>query len=141
MTNAIPFDEWLDEQGDNVRLAMCDGHPETLILVDTTTMYVYKYVPAENQDDARDMLREFLSKIGPSNAAREFVQHEVQDILDKPLDFKTTLASKFKAQDAQLQERIRHEVLMNRDIIDDERFIYRMRDLGIEVTDENGDGI
>ena len=137
MTNAVPFDEWLNGQGDDVRVTMCDGHPETLILVDTTTMYVYKYVPAENQDDARGMLREFLNKIGPSNAAREFVQHEVQDILDKPLDFKTTLAPKFKSQDAQLQERIRHAVLMTRDILDDERFICRMRELGIKVTDEN----
>lgn len=60
MTNAIPFGDWLDEQGDDVRLAMCEGHPETLILVDTTTMYVYKYVPAKNQDGARKMIGEFL---------------------------------------------------------------------------------
>ena len=49
MTKAIPFGDWLDEQGDDVRLAMCEGHPETLILVDTTNMGVYKYVPAERQ--------------------------------------------------------------------------------------------
>jgi hypothetical protein len=59
MTNAIPFGDWLDEQGDDVRLAMCEGHPETLILVDTTNMNVYKYVPAENQD-AREMMDELL---------------------------------------------------------------------------------
>ena len=62
MSNAIPFGDWLDEQGDDVRLAMCDGHPETLILVDTTNMGVYKYVPAENQDGAREETREFLIK-------------------------------------------------------------------------------
>ena len=59
MTNAIPFGDWLEEQGDDVRLAMCEGHPETLILVDTTNMNVYKYVPAENQD-AREMMDELL---------------------------------------------------------------------------------
>lgn len=54
MTNAIPFGDWLDEQGDDVRLAMCEGHPETLILVDTTDMSVYKYVPAGDQDGAHE---------------------------------------------------------------------------------------
>lgn len=57
---AIPFGNWLDEQGDDVRLAMCEGHPETLILVDTTDMRVYKYVPAESQDGAREMMGELL---------------------------------------------------------------------------------
>lgn len=59
MTNAIPFGDWLDEQGDDVRLVMCEGHPETLILVDTTNMNVYKYVPAENQD-ARETMEELM---------------------------------------------------------------------------------
>ena len=62
MTNAIPFDDWLDEQGNDVLLAMCEGHPATLILVDTINMCVYKYVPAENQDGARDAMSEFLRK-------------------------------------------------------------------------------
>lgn len=62
MTNAIPFGDWLKEQGDDVRLAMCDGHPEMLILVDTTDMGVYKYVPAKNQDDAREAMSELLRK-------------------------------------------------------------------------------
>lgn len=65
MTNAIPFGDWLDEQGDDVRLVMCDGHPETLILVDTTNMSVYRYVPAENQDSACETMREFLIKRMP----------------------------------------------------------------------------
>lgn len=65
MTNAIPFGDWLDEQGDDVRLAMCEGHPETLILVDTTNMSVYKYVPAESQDGACETMREFLIKRMP----------------------------------------------------------------------------
>lgn len=65
MTNAIPFSDWLDEQGDDVRLVMCEGHPETLILVDTTDMSVYKYVPAENQDGACETMREFLIKRMP----------------------------------------------------------------------------
>lgn len=55
MTKAIPFGDWLDEQGDDVRLAMCEGHPETLILVDTTNMGVYKYVVAESQDGVREV--------------------------------------------------------------------------------------
>ena len=50
MTNEIPFGDWLNEQGDDVRLAVCEGHPETLILVDTINMNVYKYVLAKNQD-------------------------------------------------------------------------------------------
>ena len=62
MTNAIPFSEWLDEQGNDIRLAMCEGHPETLILVDTTTMCVYKYVPAESQDGVREATVEFLMR-------------------------------------------------------------------------------
>lgn len=62
MTNAIPFDDWLDEQGDDVRLVMCEGHPETFILVDTTDMSVYKYVPSDIQDGVRDKTREFLKK-------------------------------------------------------------------------------
>lgn len=62
MTSAIPFGNWLGEQGDDVRLAMCEGHPETLILVDTTNMRVYKYVPAMNQDGARETMNEFLRK-------------------------------------------------------------------------------
>lgn len=62
MANVIPFDDWLDEQGDDVRLAMCEGHPETLILVDTTNMNVYKYVPSEIQDGVREEMREFLKK-------------------------------------------------------------------------------
>lgn len=60
MTKAIPFGDWIDEQGDDVRLAMCEGHPETLILVDMTNMGVYKYVPAENQDGAREALGELM---------------------------------------------------------------------------------
>ena len=62
MTNVIPFGDWLDEQGDDVRLAMCEGHPEALILVDTTNMGVYKYVAAESQDGAREATSEFLRK-------------------------------------------------------------------------------
>lgn len=104
MTNAIPFDEWLNEQGDNVRIAMCDGHPETLIIVDMTTMHVYKYMLAENQDDTRNIIREFLSKIGPSNAVREFVQHEIQYIHEKQSDFEVTKASELKAENIKLQK-------------------------------------
>lgn len=121
MTNEIPFDEWLNEQGDNVRLAMCDGHPETLILVDMNTMSVYKYVPAENQDDAREKIHEFLSKLGPSNITREVVQH------DNPLDFKVTKASDLKAEDVWLQERILHELLITRDIVGLDKQLLRTR--------------
>lgn len=60
MTKAIPFVDWLDEQGDDVRLAMCEGHPETLILVDTANMSVYKYVPAKSQDCVRKLTSKFL---------------------------------------------------------------------------------
>lgn len=62
MTKAIPFVDWLDEQEDDVRLAMCEGHPETLILVDTTNMGVYKYVPAKSQDGVRKLASKFLMK-------------------------------------------------------------------------------
>lgn len=62
MTNTIPFGDWLDEQGDDVRLTMCEGHPETLILVDMTNLGVYKYMPAESQDGAREMMGELLRK-------------------------------------------------------------------------------
>lgn len=65
MPNEIPFDEWLNEQGDDVRVAMCDCHPETLILVDTKTLYIYKYVQAENHDDAADLLRKFIKNRMP----------------------------------------------------------------------------
>ena len=62
MTKAIPFGDWLDEQGDDVRLAMCEGHPDTLLLVDTTNMGVYKYVASESQDGVREATGEFLRK-------------------------------------------------------------------------------
>jgi len=62
MTNTIPFDDWLDEQGDDVRLVMCEGHPETFILVDTTDMSIYKYALSDIQDGVRDETREFLKK-------------------------------------------------------------------------------
>lgn len=50
MSNAIPFEDWLDKQGDDVFLAMCDGHPSTIILVDKTDFAVYRYTndKAEN---------------------------------------------------------------------------------------------
>ncbi len=67
MTNAIPFGDWLDEQGDNVRLTLCDGHPETLILVDMTDMNVYRYVIDKDMD-------------GLSEAMGELMRMRVQDL-------------------------------------------------------------
>lgn len=60
MTNAILFEDWLKEQGDDVRLVMCEGHPETLILVDTINFAVYRYVPAVSQDGAREAMEELM---------------------------------------------------------------------------------
>lgn len=65
MSSAVQLEDWLNEQGDDVRLAMCEGHPETLILVDTTDVRVYKYVPAESQYGACEMMGEFLRKRMP----------------------------------------------------------------------------
>ena len=98
---AIPFSDWLNKQGNNIQLDMCEGHPETLILVDMTNMHVYKYVPAENQNDTRDIMREFLSKIGPSNEVRDFVQYEMHDA---KLNLKETRMSELKAENAKLKE-------------------------------------
>lgn len=60
MTNAIPFGDWLEEQGDDVRLAMCEGHPETLILVDKTDMSVYRYIIDKDMDGLSEAMDELL---------------------------------------------------------------------------------
>ena len=43
MSNAIPFGDWLREQGDSVFVAFGNGHPNVLILVDKTDLAVYRY--------------------------------------------------------------------------------------------------
>ena len=58
MSDAMPFGEWLEGQGDDVRLAMCDGHPNVLILVDRTNLAVYRYVLATNQEGVSEELCE-----------------------------------------------------------------------------------
>lgn len=60
MTNEIPFGDWLDEQGDDALLAMCEGHPETLILVDTTNMVVYKYTVDRDVDGLNETMNELM---------------------------------------------------------------------------------
>ena len=64
MSNAIPFEDWLDKQGDDVFLAMCDGHPSTIILIDKTDFAVYRYTndKAEN-DRLRELVEDMLSCI------------------------------------------------------------------------------
>lgn len=64
MSNAIPFEDWLDKQGDDVFLAMCDGHPSTIILVDKTDFAVYKYTndKAENAK-LRDAVMDMYAQI------------------------------------------------------------------------------
>lgn len=101
MTNAIPLEDWLNEQGDNSRLVMCDCHPETLILVDMTNMYVYKYLPADNQDGARETMLEFLSKLGPSNEMRKCASNIMHN---GQLDFKVTETSELAEENAKLRE-------------------------------------
>ena len=58
MSNAIPFEDWLDKQGDDVFLAMCDGHPSTLILVDKIELAVYRYNICKDKDGLNDAMRE-----------------------------------------------------------------------------------
>lgn len=50
MTNAIPFEDWFEEQGDDVRLVLCDGHPEAIVLLDKTSLAVYRYVIDKDMD-------------------------------------------------------------------------------------------
>lgn len=60
MTNAIPFEDWIEKQGDDVRIAMCEGHPETLILVDTTDFAVYRYVIDRDMDGLSEAMEELM---------------------------------------------------------------------------------
>lgn len=62
MSEAIPFDEWFKAQGDDAQLAVCNGHPDTIILVDKTSLAVYRYVIDANQDGAHEALGELMRK-------------------------------------------------------------------------------
>ena len=59
MNNAIPFEDWLEEQGDNVFVAISDVHPDALILIDKTDLAVYRYTI----DGDVDGLDEAIGKI------------------------------------------------------------------------------
>lgn len=60
MSNAIPFEDWLEEQGDDVRLALCDGHPDALILVDRTDFAVYRYTIDRDIDGLDEAMGELM---------------------------------------------------------------------------------
>lgn len=58
MTNAIPFEDWLEEQGDDVRLVLCDGHPEAIVLMDKTNLAVYRYTIDKDMDWLSEAMEE-----------------------------------------------------------------------------------
>ena len=60
MTNAIPFEDWLEEQGDDVRLVLCDGHPDTIILLDKTNLAVYRYTIDKDTDGLSEAMEELM---------------------------------------------------------------------------------
>ena len=58
MSNAIPFEDWLEEQGYDVRLVLCDGHPDIIVLVDKTNLAVYRYTIDEDTDGVSEAMEE-----------------------------------------------------------------------------------
>ena len=60
MSNAIPFEYWLHEQGDNVLVAVGDGHPDVIILVDKTDLAVYKYTIGRDVDGFDEAMSELM---------------------------------------------------------------------------------
>lgn len=68
MSKAIPFGDWLHEQGDNVFVAVCDEHPDALILIDKTNLAVYKYTIDRDVDGlgevADELMRVRASELG-----------------------------------------------------------------------------
>jgi hypothetical protein len=60
MSNAIPFGDWLHEQGDNVFVAVCDGHPDALILIDKTNLAVYRYTIDKDVDGLDEAMGELM---------------------------------------------------------------------------------
>lgn len=60
MTNEIPFEGWIEKQGDDVRLAVCDRHPDVLVLVDKTNLAVYRYVIDKDMDRPSEAMEELM---------------------------------------------------------------------------------
>lgn len=60
MTNEIPFEGWIKKQGDDVRLAVCNGHPDVLVLVDKTNLAVYRYVIDKDMDRLSEAMEELM---------------------------------------------------------------------------------
>lgn len=60
MSNATPFEDWLNEQGDNVFVAVSDGRPDAIILVDKTDFAVYKYTIDRDVDGLNETMNELM---------------------------------------------------------------------------------
>lgn len=60
MTNEIPFENWIEEQGDDVRLVVCSGHPDVIVLVDKTNLAVYRYVIDRDMDGLSEAMEELM---------------------------------------------------------------------------------
>lgn len=60
MTSEIPFENWIEKQGDDVRIAVCNGHPDVLVLVDKTNLAVYRYVIDKDMDGLSEAMEELM---------------------------------------------------------------------------------
>lgn len=60
MTNEILFENWIEKQGDDVRLVVCNGHPDVLVLVDKTSFAVYRYVIDKDMDGLSEAMEELM---------------------------------------------------------------------------------
>lgn len=60
MTNEILFENWIEKQGDDVRLVVCNGHPDVLVLVDKASFAVYRYVIDKDMDGLSEAMEELM---------------------------------------------------------------------------------
>lgn len=61
MSDGIPLGEWIDEEEGSVRIVLCDMTPDAIVLIDTTSLSICRYVP-DRDDDGLSKAKEELEK-------------------------------------------------------------------------------
>lgn len=60
MTNEVSFENGIEKQGDDVRIVVCNGHPDALVLVDKTSLSVCRYVIDRDMDGLSEATEELM---------------------------------------------------------------------------------
>ena len=60
MTNEVSFENGIEKQGDDVRIVVCNGHPDALVLVDKTSLSVHRYVIDRDMDGLSEATEELM---------------------------------------------------------------------------------